>query len=103
MRSLYEPVGLAASILTQTSAPPASGSRDSWTTGGPPIAARPPGRCTQNLLQRGGQPIFSAGRAGPAPRLTYFPPHGQVRFRSVREAFGLIHLEHFLVGNVVTR
>jgi hypothetical protein len=43
IRSLYEPVGLAASIFTQTSAQPSSVMRASWTTGVPPIPASPPG------------------------------------------------------------
>jgi hypothetical protein len=46
---LYEPVGLAASIFTQTSAQPSSASCASRATGVPPMAEIPPGRSTRNL------------------------------------------------------
>jgi hypothetical protein len=42
IRSLYDPVGLAASSFTQTSAPPSRPNRSSCTTGVAPIASIPP-------------------------------------------------------------
>jgi hypothetical protein len=49
IRSLYEPVGLAASIFTQTSAHPSPAIRASRTTGVSPIADSPPGRSIPHL------------------------------------------------------
>src|SRR5262249_21531688 len=49
IRSLYEPVGLAASIFTQISAQPSPASWASRTTGVPPMAQIPPGRSTRSL------------------------------------------------------
>src|SRR5215467_16210556 len=49
IRSLYEPVGLAASIFTHTSAQSSSASCASRTTGVAPIAESPPDRSTCNL------------------------------------------------------
>src|SRR5579859_5016152 len=49
IRSLYEPVGLAASIFTHTSAQPSPARCASRTTGVPPMAEIPPERSTRNL------------------------------------------------------
>src|SRR5262249_41492772 len=51
IRSLYEPVGLAASIFTQTSAHPSPAMLASRTMGVPPIAEIPPGRSTEISLR----------------------------------------------------
>src|SRR5215475_3575813 len=80
IRSLYEPVGLAASIFTQTSAQPSSAMLASRTTGVPPIAEIPPGRSmwtssrSQQLLEQ----AFDArrlvvGEDGDAGRLAWEP------------------------------
>ena len=49
IRSLYDPVGLAASSFTHTSAPPSPAIRVSRTTGVSPIADNPPGRSIRHL------------------------------------------------------
>src|SRR5215831_18963437 len=70
IRSLYEPVGLAASIFTQTSAPPSPARRPSRTTGVPPMAEIPPRRSTQQPPSSAAQPpqrTATAGRLAPGP------------------------------------
>ena len=67
IRSLYEPVGLAASIFTQTSAQLSSAMRASRTTGVLPIAESPPVRSI---------PTSSANRASQAA--AYGQAAGQV-------------------------
>src|SRR5215471_2189867 len=70
IRSLYEPVGLAASIFTQTSAQPSSASCASRATGVPPMAEIPPGRSTHNLrsARRSHQQRTAAAGPGSAAR-----------------------------------
>src|SRR5690348_11311880 len=65
MRSLYDPVGLAASIFTQISAQSSSTRRSSRTTGVPPIAASPPGRVfIPRTLAHLGERYVGVGEAG---------------------------------------
>src|SRR3984893_12850599 len=75
IRSLYEPVGLAASIFTQTSADPASARQASRTTGVLPIAESPPVRSI---------PTSSAKGAG----ISLWPPHWSERARPLATPYG---------------
>ena len=75
IRSLYDPVGLAASIFTQTSASPSPAMCASRVTGVFPMAESPPGRSI---------PTTSSAKAasnslGPPPR-PQCRPHSPARF-----------------------